>query len=377
MSERRGNPFKPTAGANPPLLVGRQDVLSDWDESLLDGPGAPGRITIFTGARGVGKTVMLNEVGDRSQSQGWLVINETATRGVVSRISLAIRARLSELVPEPARRLAGVTFPMGLGGVTTTVATSTPPLEVDELRLLLDKLRERETGLLVTVDEIHKGARDELRHLAAITQHMIREDRDFAVAMAGLPAAVSALLSDDVMTFLRRADKHVLADVDVAEVEVALGHTIASSGRSIDPRALRECAAATFGYPFLIQLVGYHVWRSASGDHIDMEAAGKGIEAARRRLGSLVHEPGLADLSDVDRTFLAAMAQDDGPSQMADLSSRLGVSNQYANVYRTRLIEAEVIHSAGRGRVAFAIPYLREYLRDHAATLGLVDPNEA
>ena len=68
------------------------------------------------------------------------------------------------------------------------------------------------------------------------------------------------------------------------------------------------------------------------------------------------------------------MALDDGPSQMGDVIARMGVSNQYGNVYRSRLIEAEMIHSVGHGRVDLALPYLREYLRDHAVTLGLTDP---
>lgn len=374
MPSQSANPFKPSAGANPPLLVGRDDVLDSWSESLRDGPGAPGRITIFTGARGVGKTVMLNEVGELSTSQGWLVIHETATKGVVDRIRQAVSRFIELQDPGPTRRITGVTLPMGMGGVTTTLPATSAPEMGEELRLLLDMLREHETGLLVTLDEIHQGARDELRHIAALTQHMIREDRDFAVAMAGLPAAVSSVLSDDVTTFLRRADKHTLADVAVVEVEAALGTTIAETGRTIDGAALRMSAEATGGYPFLIQLVGYHVWRLATADHITAQAAEEGIDAARRRFGSLVHEPGLADLSQVDRTFLAAMAVDDGPSRIADVIRRLGVDSQYANVYRTRLIEAEVIDSTGHGRIDFALPYLREYLRDHAATLGITIP---
>jgi hypothetical protein len=366
------NPFKPTAGANPPLLVGRQDILDFWNESLDDGPGAPGRITIFTGARGVGKTVMLNEVGDLSRARGWLVVDETATAGVTDRIDAAVRKFFNDLVPAPGRKVTGVTLPMGLGGLTTTAPTSQEA--GDELRLLLEHLHQFGTGLVVTLDEIHKGAREDLRRIAALTQHMVREGRDFAVAMAGLPASVSALLSDDVTTFLRRADKHVLADVAPGEVEAALGETIRLNGRTIDAAALHTSAEATGGYPFLIQLVGYHVWRSATGQHIDMDAVQRGIEAARRRFGSLVHEPALADLSTVDRTFLAAMAVDDGPSRMADVIGRLGVDSQYANVYRTRLIEAEVIHATGHGSVDFALPYLREYLRDHAATLGVALP---
>lgn len=35
------NPFKPTAGMNPPELIGRDTVLDDFAEALENGPGAP------------------------------------------------------------------------------------------------------------------------------------------------------------------------------------------------------------------------------------------------------------------------------------------------------------------------------------------------
>lgn len=38
---RARNLFKPTARAAPPLLVGRQDVIEEFVESIEDGPGAP------------------------------------------------------------------------------------------------------------------------------------------------------------------------------------------------------------------------------------------------------------------------------------------------------------------------------------------------
>lgn len=49
------------------------------------------------------------------------------------------------------------------------------------------------------------------------------------------------------------------------------------------------------------------------------------------------------------------------------LAQRLGVETGYVSVYRRRLIEAGMIEPAGYGGVDFALPYLREYLRDHAA----------
>lgn len=34
------NPFKPTAGANPPQLVGRAALIDEFVESIENGPGA-------------------------------------------------------------------------------------------------------------------------------------------------------------------------------------------------------------------------------------------------------------------------------------------------------------------------------------------------
>ena len=58
------------------------------------------------------------------------------------------------------------------------------------------------------------------------------------------------------------------------------------------------------------------------------------------------------------------MAEDDGRSKMADVQRRLGVDKTYASQYRLRLMAAELIESAGHGHVDFALPYLREYLRE-------------
>ena len=56
------NPFKPTAGKRPPMLIGRESVIEDFEEGLDNGAGAPGRLMLITGNRGCGKTVLLREL---------------------------------------------------------------------------------------------------------------------------------------------------------------------------------------------------------------------------------------------------------------------------------------------------------------------------
>lgn len=374
------NPFRPSFGVNPPLLVGRDAELLAFGDAVDAGPGAPGRATLYTGVRGVGKTVMLNEVEAAARARGWVVVSETAVPGLVGRL---VRHRLPEVAEQlelagsgdGRRRLTAVTLPLHLGGVTWQPPSSDQQLDLRaQVAALTNHLAERGTGLLITVDELHRADRSGLRELVATLQHCFREERPIAFAGAGLPAAITDLLNDDVLTFLRRADRYHLGSVDLADVADALRTPLLETGHSITDEALDVAARGTGGYPFLIQLVGYWTCKLPSTGtptvQITEASAAAGVQAARRRLGSLVHEPALRDLSEVDRTFLAKMAVDDGPSRMADIAERMEADANYASQYRRRLIAADLIYRTGHGRVDYTLPHLREYLREHAASTG-------
>ena len=315
------NPFKPTAGANPPLLIGRDDLIDEFAESIADGPGAPMRLSIFTGARGFGKTVMLNAIADRGQDEfQWLVIHETATPGFPDRLARAV-TRLADAGPRDRRSITGVTLPsyLGGGGIELSPAEMEAPRDFREaIGVLLDRCETHGTGVLITLDEIHPDNGAELRQLAAAVQHLIREDREFAFAMAGLPTTVDDLLTDSQITFLRRADRRDLREVPLDEVEDALRVTFAERGRRIEPDALALAARATGGYPFMIQLVGYQVWRAAEGETI-------------------------------------------------------AVADVRAGVDRARLIAAGMVEPHRHGMVRFAIPYLRDHIVGHAAFVEWAD----
>lgn len=300
------------------------------------------------------------------------MIAETATPGLIRRlVDEHLPALLSEQDPRATRsRLSGVTMPGGLGGAnwtTTDVHTVTAGLRSQVVHLCRI-LASNQTGLLITVDELHRKLLDELVQLFAVVQHAFREDLELAFAGAGLASAISDLLGEAVLTFLRRAERHHLGKVADADVAVALEEPIRIGGRAIERDALRIAVQATAGYPFLIQLVGHRTWRQHPRQkEITVDDAIAGANEARLRLGSLVHDVAVQACSDIDKTFLLAMAQDDGPAKISDIAQRLDVSGDYANVYRARLIDAELIESAGRGKLEFALPYLREYLREHAA----------
>lgn len=368
------SPFTPTFGASPPILAGRGELIEEFAEALEDGPGASGRATIYSGARGTGKTVLLNAIEGEARARGWLVISETATPGFIARLSDDHLPRLlADRDPKSVRHhLTSFGLPANLGRLEwERVERHARTLSFrSKVELLTNLLKETERGLLITLDELHHQPVAELREFGTVAQHAIREERGFAFAAAALPAAIDEVLADELITFLRRADRHHLDSVDPAAVRRALQQPIVDAARTITDDALDAMVAATGGYPFMIQLVGDRVWRSAGDTQpITLEHADAGIDAARRRLGQLVHAPALADASDVAKSFLLAMAEDDGPSTLANIGQRLGANSNYTSQYRLRLLALELIKPAGHGRVDFALPYLRDYLREHAATL--------
>ena len=368
ITQRKMTPFKPTAGGEPPLLIGRERVVRDFDKGLDNGVGAPGRIMLITGARGTGKTVMLTVLGDKARAHKWDVIEETASDGLCERLVSELCSKdslIDKLTFAPSITIAGASVSLG-------EAELSPKRMPETLRKAmsarLDALEKRDAGLMISIDETQAASRADLIAIATAIQHQIREKRNVSIVFAGLPQMISDLFDDEVITFLRRARTNVLANVPIDEVKESFAQTFEDSGMSLDTSLVEKAAVATAGYPYMIQLVGYYIWDAADAREstvISKEDVDEGIREARVDLDNAVCVPELHGLSKNDKAYLEAMAVSDGPSGTSEVAKRMGRSAKYAATYRKRLLDAYVIRQTDRGEVDFAVPFLREYLRGH------------
>ena len=76
------NPFSPGAGTPPPELVGRDSILQD--ARILLGrvkQKRPEKSMLLTGLRGVGKTVLLNEIERLATGEGYRTVSIEAIEG--------------------------------------------------------------------------------------------------------------------------------------------------------------------------------------------------------------------------------------------------------------------------------------------------------
>ena len=356
------NPFRPSFGSEPPALVGRRPYLDDARLGIVEGPGSPLRALALSGPRGVGKTVLLHALRQSALAQGWLQVGVTAGDSMMQDIIDQTLAASAHLVDRPAKRAVTAVGAAGFS-VTTTLRPVPDVGTRTRIEQILSDLAEHGTGLYLTIDEVHKSARG-LADFCKALQHFVSEGRPIAVAFAGLPHHVREMSTAPGMTFIWRAERILLGEVPLADVRDSFAKVISAAGRCAPGEVVDAMASATFGYPYLIQLVGYHTWRQSGAPHIRIDDVAAGVAAARRRVETSVLAYAIGDLSGKERDFLDAMLSDQGrPSKLADISARLGVTTGYASVYRSRLIESGVVRPVSHGYLEFALPYLGDYLR--------------
>lgn len=358
------NPFTPTFGMIPPFMAGREGLIEELSSAFANGLGDPNLCTIISGARGTGKTALLSFLSSEAASQGWISANTTASVGMLEDIldqaTVAARDFLDSL---GGRKLRGITVGQFVG-----LEWDNEPLRAGnwrtQMNALLDQLKEQDVGLLITVDEV-KVRFEEMKQLARVYQHFVREGRKVALLMAGLPHAVSALLNDEDVSFLRRARKHTLGRIADAEIRDALVLTVEENGRRIGHDALDFAVKAIDGFPYMMQLVGYSMWAEhPSSLEISLADAERGAELARAEMVEGIVAYTYRELSDGDKRFLAAMLPDKKASSLADVASRMGVKSNYASQYKRRLLEQGVIDEPQKGWVRFDMPVMREYLEE-------------
>jgi len=91
------NPFEPGAGTRPPELVGRSELLDEATVALRRlSRGKAERSVIFVGLRGVGKTVLLNDLQEWGYHTWNAAVESPITEEDVERGSVRALRRLDE-----------------------------------------------------------------------------------------------------------------------------------------------------------------------------------------------------------------------------------------------------------------------------------------
>lgn len=383
------NPFKPGAGRVPPVLAGRSDLLSEFRNRLSQAreTGEGERPWILSGLRGVGKTVLLNQLGRDAAELKLIFIKVEASSSkplavaLAKELHLALRRVLSS--SDRARALwskaASVlrsfqvrVDPSGTYSFTVDVEPERGVADSGDLAVDLQELlatiglaaREANTVVLLAVDELQEASPEDLAALNVALHNLGQDVFPVPVVFvgAGLPS-LPAVLADATSYAERLYDYRQIGLLDTAATSDALTAPARAKEVIWEADALDAAVTATGGYPYFIQACGSHVWAVRATDTITLQDAQIGIESARAEVEQGLYRSRWERATPTQRAFMSAMAIDDAPSSMAELVTRLRKKRTTdLSVNRRDLIRSGHIYTPERGFVAFTVPGMADFI---------------
>ena len=376
------NPYSPGAGLRPAVLAGRQDELDTFEAVLRRGElGRPSRGLILTGLRGVGKTVLLNELANRAAGRDWIIAqlevrpdgSQALLTTLAALITAGIRRQQGTKLSDLARRaLHSVTAfsltvdPDGKLGASIDVdAHGSGDLEIDFAALAVDTGRaalEFGTGVAVFIDELQELDRATMASLAAAAHSAGQRNAPFIVIGAGLPNLPGKLA--EAKSYAERLfDYRPLGTLPDVAATVALVGPAQEVGVSWTTPALAHVIEAADGYPYFLQEFGAAAWNSAPGPGIGVHDAANGVRLGQAILDSGFFRSRWDRATGTERLYLRAMAVDGGQhSRTPEIAERMGRTQSNLGPIRAGLIGKGLIYAPEYGMVAFTVPGMAGFI---------------
>jgi AAA ATPase domain len=388
------NPYRPGAGRRPPVLAGREPLLDTFSvvQRKAAEYGEGDRGWVLNGLRGVGKTVLLNEMQAQASSKGWITAKVEATAGTA--LSVALSHALVKSMrtatgrhPEPRlNRLLGVfkAFSLKFNPATGVVALGADVDLVsgvadsgrfaDDLAALFETMgetsRELGIGTLILVDELQEASAEELTAVNTAVHHLGQDAVPLPVTFvgAGLPS-LPAQLADATSYAERLYDYRPIGLLDDQAARAALIGPSQQLGVTWEEEALTQALDVARGYPYFLQAVGKHVWDAARRSPISLEDVEVGGELARREVDEGLYRSRWERATPAQKELLKALADIGGeePAAIGDLVTATGkrrVSD--LSVARNELIKKGLVYAPERGLLAFTVPGMSDFITRQA-----------
>ena len=382
------NPFRPGAGRRPPVLAGRELLLDAFEivRRRADELGEGDRAWVINGLRGVGKTVLLNELMNQVTGRGWIVakVEVTPKVNLASALSSAlVRAMRTATGRHPVprlQRLLGVfkafslkVDPTGTVSLGADVAPITGVADTgrfaDDLAMLFEVLgetsRDLGMGTLILIDELQEASNEELAAINTAVHQIGQGDVPLPVFFvgAGLPS-LAAQLAEATSYAERLYDYRAIGLLELAPASAALITPTQQHDVDWHPDALATALEVAGGYPYFLQAVGKHVWDVAVRSPITVDDVELGGALARREVDDGLYRSRWERATPAQRQLMRVLGEIGAGDAVAiaDVADRMGKRVSDLSVSRRDLIRKGLVYSPERGLLAFTVPGMHSFI---------------
>lgn len=381
------NPYSPGAGSAPPELAGREPLRES--ASIAIGRlrlGRSAKSLLMVGLRGVGKTVLLDQMRDDAEANDVLCVraevpeNRSLPALVAPQLRTALlrlsrTAQAKELAIRGLRALAGFAkalrvkyhdLDVGLDFEPEPGLADNGELEGD-LSVLFEQVgyaaREAGTAVVLFIDELQYLPQDQFAALISALHRCVQRRLPVTVVGAGLPQ-LRALAGNAKSYAERLFEFPALGPLSPEDATQALRKPALEEGVDFTPEAVTEILRQTQGYPYFLQEWGKHAWEAAERSPITREDVEAASVIALAALDASFFRVRFDRLTPVEKRYLRAMAElGPGPHRSGDIAAQLRRSVHQIAVLRQGLIAKGMIWSPSHGDTAFTVPLFDHFMK--------------
>lgn len=388
------NPYRPGVGVRPLYLAGRDGPIRRFSAMLRAAPEQPACMRI-TGLRGVGKTVLLEQLADLARDGGWEPAflelqpahnTDEALTQVITSLLRRTCERLSRLVrlrKAADRTLRGTSLSMSWDDISLSVSFGSQREQslAHDLFAAVELARAKgRVGVVLLLDEAQVVRDERDRHgehplslLLAPIVALQRQEIPLGLVVCGLPTLTANL--QDARSYSERLFRgEEIGSLDSEQALEAFTRPLEQTERSSDEELAWAVVEEVEGYPYFLQLWGSELWDAADVAGTK-RLARKLLDAVRpdiySRLDRDFYDPRMATLRPAERDLLLVSAACRYPPlRSADLTRESQKTPGNVNVLLGRLVDAGALYRIRKGEYAYTAPRFRDYLLRRASTDG-------
>jgi len=369
------NPYSPGAGTRPAELAGRDELRERVRIGIARlRRGKPAKSVLMVGLRGVGKTVLLDQMLLDAEADGVHTIRIEApeNRSLPALLAPQLRVALLRLSRVEAAKDFAQRGLRALTGFAKALKVTYADIEVgfdfdaepgladngdleSDLSALLAQAGEAAskagTALVIFIDELQYVDEQQFSALISALHRCAQLQLPVTVVGAGLPQLRGR--AGNAKSYAERLFDYPEIGA-LSEPEAAL---------AIEKPA-RLMVAHTRGYPYFLQEWGKHTWDLASQSPISTSDVESASGLAIAALDESFFRVRFDRLTPLEKRYLRAMAElGQGPYRSGDISEKLGRTVQALGPTRGSLIAKGMIWSPSYGDTEFTVPLFDEFMK--------------
>ena len=381
------NPFTPGAGAPPPELAGRDELIDSVRIALQRVRiGRPTKSILMVGLRGVGKTVLLDRMRSDAEAVGIHTIRIEApeNRSLPALLAPQLRQSLLRLSRIDKAKERATRALRGLTGFSKALKIKYNDIEVGfdfdaesgladngdlehDLQALFEvageAARDADTALAMFVDELQYVKEAELEALITALHRTAQQQLPVVLVGAGLPQLRGRM--GRAKSYAERLfDFPSVGPLPPDAARLAIVAPLADEHAEITRDALACIIDETRGYPYFLQEWGKHSWEVADGSPITRDDVRVASSVAVAALDESFFRVRFDRLTPAEKRYLRAMAElGAGPHRSGDIADVLARVVTSLGPTRSKLIAKGMIWSPNHGDTAFTVPLFDAFMK--------------